>query len=183
MSFELTSTAFEEGRPIPERYSGEGENLSPPLKWTDPPKGTQALALMCEDPDAPRGTFTHWIVFNMPAVSRELSEGTPTEGVLPNGTVQGQNDARKVGYMGPKPPPGKAHRYFFKLFALDRPLHLKCHVGRGEFLEAIERHVLAEAQLMGTYQHGQGQAFSHDPIEKKAQQGRASIYTAPLSEP
>lgn len=183
MAFELTSTAFGEGRPIPDRYSAEGENLSPPLKWTDPPAGTHSLALICEDPDAPRGTFTHWVIYNIPAVSRELSEGIPSQSILPNGTIQGHNDAHRVGYMGPKPPPGKPHHYFFRLFALDQPLHMNGPVSRDELLHAMRRHIRGEAQLMGTYEHGQGEEFPHDPIEKKHQQDRIAIHTAPLSEP
>src|SRR5262245_23628674 len=115
MSMELTSTAFQEGEAIPQQYTGDGKNISPPLKWRDPPAGARSLALICEDPDARRGTFTHWVVFNIPAESRELSEGVPPEATLPNGTVQGANDFGKVGYGGPAPPPGKPHRYFFKL--------------------------------------------------------------------
>src|SRR5438046_1261428 len=125
MALELTSAAFEEGEPIPEQYTADGRNASPPLEWQNPPAGIRSLALICEDPDAPRGTFTHWVVFNLPAESQELGEGIPAAATLANGTAQGTNDFGKVGYGGPSPPPGKPHRYFFKLYALDRPLDLQ----------------------------------------------------------
>src|SRR5581483_12513343 len=98
MNFTLTSIAFEEGRPIPVRYTKDGDSLSPPLKWNDPPRGTHSLALLCQDPDAPHGTFTHWIIFNLPARSREVSEGITREDIFPNGTTQGTNDFGRVGY-------------------------------------------------------------------------------------
>jgi Raf kinase inhibitor-like YbhB/YbcL family protein len=151
MALELISTAFQQGEAIPQQYTGDGRNASPPLKWSNPPGGTRSLALVCDDPDAPRGTFTHWVVFNLPAESRELSEGVPAEATLPNGTVQGTNGFGKVGYSGPAPPPGKPHHYFFKLFALDRQLDLKPGATKDQLLAAGLVHVLAEAQLMGTY--------------------------------
>jgi len=113
--------------------------------------GTRSFALVCDDPDAPRGTFTHWVVFNLPAESRELSEGVPAEATLPNGTCQGTNGFGKVGYGGPAPPPGKPHHYFFKLYALDGPLDLKPGATKDEVLAAARGHVLGEAQLMGLY--------------------------------
>jgi Raf kinase inhibitor-like YbhB/YbcL family protein len=155
MSFRLTSTAFEEGQRIPRDYSGEGRDVSPPLKWTDPPEGTGSFALVCEDPDAPRGTWTHWVIFNLPAESRELSEGVPREEGLANGTRQGVNDFGNVGYGGPAPPPGKPHRYYFKLFALDRPLNLTARCTRQQLLGAVKDHALGEGQLMGLYARGQ----------------------------
>src|SRR5437667_246924 len=120
MSLELTSTAFQEGQSVPPEYTADGRNLSPPLTWHDPPAGTKSFALICEDPDAPRGTFTHWVVFNIPAEARELPEGVQRSEGLANGTRQGRTDFGKVGYFGPKPPEGKPHRYFFKLFDLRR---------------------------------------------------------------
>jgi Raf kinase inhibitor-like YbhB/YbcL family protein len=151
MALELTSAAFQEGAAIPERYTADGRNVSPPLKWRGAPAGTASLALVCEDPDAPRGTFTHWVAFNLPAGSRELGEGVPAEATLPNGTAQGTNDFGKVGYGGPKPPPGKPHRYVFKLAALDRPLDLPPGATGAQLLAALKGHVLAETQLTGTY--------------------------------
>jgi Raf kinase inhibitor-like YbhB/YbcL family protein len=151
MALELTSTAFRTGEAIPRPYTGDGRNASPPLQWRDPPADTRSFALVCEDPDAPRGTFTHWVVFNLPPESRELSEGVPAEATLPNGTKQGSNDFGKVGYGGPAPPPGKPHRYFFKLYALDRTLELQPRATRAQLLAAVKGHVLGEADLMGTY--------------------------------
>jgi Raf kinase inhibitor-like YbhB/YbcL family protein len=151
MALELTSTAFREGEPIPKQYTGDGRNVSPPLTWQDPPAGTRSLALICEDPDAPRGTFTHWVIFNLPAESRELAEGIPAEATLPNGTTQGVNDFGQTGYGGPKPPPGKPHRYIFTLYALDRPLDVRPGATRAQLLAAMKDHVVGEARLMGTY--------------------------------
>ena len=151
MAFEMSSSAFQEGKSIPQQYTGDGRNISPPLRWGDPPAGTRSLALICEDPDAPRGTFTHWVAFNLPAESRELAEGVPGEATLPNGTTQGTNDFGKVGYGGPKPPPGKPHHYFFKLYALDQPVELRPGATKAQLLAAVKGHVLGEAQVMGTF--------------------------------
>jgi Raf kinase inhibitor-like YbhB/YbcL family protein len=151
MTIELTSTAFRQGEAIPRDYTGDGRNVSPPLAWREPPAGTRSFALVCEDPDAPRGTFTHWVLFNLPAESRDLSEGVPAQATLPNGAAQGVSDFGKVGYGGPAPPAGKPHRYFFKLFALDRQLDLPAGATRPQVLAATKGHVLAEGQLMGTY--------------------------------
>jgi Raf kinase inhibitor-like YbhB/YbcL family protein len=151
MSIDLTSRAFQHGQPIPTPYTADGRNVSPPLQWTDPPAAARSLTLICEDPDAPRGTWTHWVVFNLPPELRQLDEGVPTEATLPNGTVQGTNDFGKVGYGGPSPPPGKPHRYFFKLYALDRQLHLASGGSKDQLLAAMKGHILAEGQLMGTY--------------------------------
>jgi Raf kinase inhibitor-like YbhB/YbcL family protein len=151
MNIEVTSSAFPAGQAIPRQYTGDGQNVSPPLQWGGPPDGTRSLALLCEDPDAPRGTFTHWVLFNLPAESRELSEGVPPQATLPNGTTQGSNGFGKIGYGGPAPPPGKPHRYVFKLFALDRSLGLHGGATRDELCKAMEGHILAEGQLTGTY--------------------------------
>jgi Raf kinase inhibitor-like YbhB/YbcL family protein len=151
MALELTSTAFQEGATIPQQYTGDGRNISPPLKWQDPPTGMRSLALICEDPDAPRGTFTHWLAFNLPAESRELREGVPAEATLPDGTAQGTNDFGQVGYGGPKPPPGKPHRYIFKLYALDQSPAVQPGATKAQLLAAMKGHVLGEAQLQGTY--------------------------------
>jgi Raf kinase inhibitor-like YbhB/YbcL family protein len=155
MTFKLTSPAIAEGQPIPRDYTGDGRDVSPPLVWSDPPEGTRSFALVCEDPDAPRGTWTHWVVFNLPAEAHELSGGVPREETLSgpglSGATQGRNDFGKTGYGGPAPPRGKPHRYFFKLYALDAPLDLRPGATRTQMLEAIKGHVLAEAHLMGTY--------------------------------
>jgi Raf kinase inhibitor-like YbhB/YbcL family protein len=156
MPFTLTSAAFEEGQPIPQQYTGEGKNQSPPLKWSEPPADTKAFALVCDDPDAPRGTFTHWVLFNLPAELRELSTGLPKEKTLANAAAQGTNSFSRIGYDGPKPPAGKPHRYFFKLYALGQAPTLAAGASKEQLLEAIKGQVLGEAQLMGTYVHGQG---------------------------
>jgi Raf kinase inhibitor-like YbhB/YbcL family protein len=151
MSIELLSTAFQNGQPIPRPYTADGRNISPPLEWRGPPGSTDSLALICEDPDAPRGTFTHWVLFNLPAQTRELSEGVPPEATLANGAIQGRNDFGKVGYGGPSPPAGKPHRYLFKLFALARQLDLQPGATGSQLWEAMKGHVLDEGQLVGTY--------------------------------
>jgi Raf kinase inhibitor-like YbhB/YbcL family protein len=150
-TFRLTSTAFEEGQRIPTEYTADGRDESPPLKWNDPPVGTQSFALVCEDPDAPRGTFIHWIAFNLPAASRELSAGVSRTETIPNGTQQGTNSFGKPGYGGPSPPPGKPHRYFFKLYALDAMLLLRPGAKNEQLQQALQGHQLGEAQLMGIH--------------------------------
>jgi Raf kinase inhibitor-like YbhB/YbcL family protein len=149
----VTSTAFTEGAAIPRKYSGEGDDVSPPLKWEAAPEKTRSLAVLVEDPDAPKGTFIHWVLFNLPADTRELAEGAAA-GKLPEGAVQGKNDFGKTGYGGPKPPAGKAHRYYFKVFALDTKLDLEAKARHAEVADAMRGHVLAEGAVMGTYQHG-----------------------------
>ncbi len=151
MSLTVSSTAFQDGQPIPRKYTADDANVSPPLKWTEPPTGTRCWALLCEDPDAPRGIWTHWVLFNLAPEAQGLHEGIPTEEELPNEASQGTNDFGKVGYNGPAPPPGKPHRYFFKLFALDTSLDLGSDVKRAQLLDAMKGHILAEGQLMGTY--------------------------------
>jgi Raf kinase inhibitor-like YbhB/YbcL family protein len=152
VSIELTSSAFKEGQAIPKKYTADGENKSPPLRWTAPPEGTKTFALVCEDPDAPRGTWVHWVVFNLPASLRELKEGVPAKEEIANGARQGKNDSGEVGFGGPGPPKGKAHRYFFKLYALDAAIDLPAGTTRDELFAAMKSHVLAEGKLMGTYQ-------------------------------
>ena len=152
MSIELTSTAFQPGTTIPKQYTGDGADQSPPLKWSEPPNGTQSLALICDDPDAPRGTWVHWVVFNLSVQIRELEEGLPTTAVLGNGAKQGKNDFGKIGYGGPAPPKGKPHRYFFKVYALDTALDLPPGATKAQqLMDAMKGHILAEGQLVGTY--------------------------------
>jgi Raf kinase inhibitor-like YbhB/YbcL family protein len=151
MAFELTSSVFKEGELIPKKYTCEGPDASPLLRWGNPPQGTRSFALIADDPDAPVGTWVHWVIFNLPPDARELPEGVPTQDTLPNGARQGLNDFKRVGYGGPCPPPGKPHRYYFKLYALDRVLDLKPRVTKAHVLDASKGHVLAEAQLMGKF--------------------------------
>jgi len=182
VAFLLTSTAFEEGQPIPREYTAEGQDISPPLKWPDPPEGTKSFALICEDPDAPQETFTHWVIFNMPGVAWELSADVPREEGLANGTRQGINDFGKIGYAGPAPPPGQTHRYVFTLYALDRLLDVQAACRKEQVLAATQDHILAEARLLGTYTQGQEHDLPDDPLEKKALQDRFGLSTAPLGE-
>jgi Raf kinase inhibitor-like YbhB/YbcL family protein len=151
MAFELTSSAFKEGELIPKKYTCEGPDASPLLRWGNPPQGTRSFALIADDPDAPVGTWVHWVIFNLSADARELPEGVPAQDTLPSGPRQGLNDFKRVGYGGPCPPPGKPHRYYFKLYALDKVLDLKPRVTKAQILDASKGHVLAEAQLMGKF--------------------------------
>lgn len=148
----LTSTAFKEGQPIPAKYTCDDKNVSPPLRWSDIPKNAKTLFIMCEDPDAPGGAWLHWTLFNLPVAVTEMGEAVPNKDPLPHGALQGLNDFQNVGYGGPCPPPGKAHRYIFKIYALDSQLQLKSGAGKKELLKTIEDHIIGEGQLMGTYQ-------------------------------
>lgn len=148
----LTSSAFTEGQPIPTRHALESGNVSPELQWTNAPAGAKSLALICEDPDAPRGIWVHWVVYDLPPGAGELREGQPASRELSNGARQGVNDFGRIGYGGPAPPPGRAHRYFFRLYALDRKLEAKPGLSRKQLLAAMEGHVLGEGQLMGTFE-------------------------------
>jgi Raf kinase inhibitor-like YbhB/YbcL family protein len=151
MSIELTSPAFQAGATIPKQHTGDGADRSPPLHWSEPPSGTKSLALICDDPDAPRGTWVHWVLFNLPAQTRELEEGVKTNDVLASGAKQGKNDFGNIGYGGPAPPKGKPHRYFFKLYALDVVLELAPGATKAQLVEAMRGHILAEGQLTGNY--------------------------------
>ena len=151
VSMKLTSTAFAEGAPIPKKHTGEGADVSPPLEWTGAPAAAKSFALICDDPDAPRGTWVHWVMYNIPADARGLPEHVPANEALPDGSRQGQNDFRVTGYRGPMPPPGKAHRYYFKLYALDFTLELPKSATKADLEKAMKGHVLAEGSLMGTY--------------------------------
>jgi Raf kinase inhibitor-like YbhB/YbcL family protein len=150
-AMELKSSAFQSGGEIPRKYTCDAEDVSPALSWTKAPSGTRAFALIADDPDAPAGTWVHWVIYDLPAEIKELTEGTVTTEALRNGAKQGLNDFRKVGYGGPCPPPGPAHRYFFRLYALDAPTNLKPRTTKQQVLEAIKGHVLAQAELMGRY--------------------------------
>ena len=146
----LTSTAFKEGEAIPRGYTCDGANVSPPLEWTGVPKSAKTIAIIADDPDAPSGTFVHWVLFNLPAEGLGLIENTPQTETLNGGGVQGKNDFGKIGYGGPCPPSG-THRYFFKFYALDTELPLKAGATKDEVENAMEGHTVAQAQLMGTY--------------------------------
>jgi Raf kinase inhibitor-like YbhB/YbcL family protein len=152
MSIQLTSSAFAEGKPIPAKYTCDGADVSPPLAWSNVPEGTKSLVLISDDPDAPVGTWVHWVIYNIPPDATDLAEGVPKSEVLTNGATQGMTDFKRIGYGGPCPPRGGPHRYFFKLYALDTGLELKPGATKQELLRAMEGHILAEGQLMGTYQ-------------------------------
>jgi Raf kinase inhibitor-like YbhB/YbcL family protein len=150
MAITITSAAFSEGGMIPRDYTCDGRDISPPLAWNGIPEGTKGLALICDDPDAPMGTWVHWVMFNIPATANELPQGIPPEQVLESGARHGINDFRKFGYGGPCPP-GGTHRYYFNVYALDTELVEKPGISKAELLKAMEGHILAEGQLMGRY--------------------------------
>ena len=152
MAFELESGAFAAGKAIPKRYTCDAENVSPALRWKDTPAGTKAFALVADDPDAPAGTWTHWVLYDLPSTLNELGEKVAPDPTLANGAKHGLNDFKKTGYGGPCPPPGKPHRYFFRLYALDAPTGLAPRATKDAVLQATKGHVLGQAELMGTYQ-------------------------------
>jgi Raf kinase inhibitor-like YbhB/YbcL family protein len=151
MKIDITSKAFKDGEPIPKQYTADGKDISPPLSWGKLPDGARSVALICDDPDAPRDKpWVHWVIYNLPVDVRELAEGIAPQN-LSNGARQGKNDFGKIGYGGPSPPPGKPHRYYFKLYALDRMLDLPAGATKDQLIAAMKGHVLAEGQLMGKY--------------------------------
>jgi Raf kinase inhibitor-like YbhB/YbcL family protein len=150
MEIKLTSAAFREGDYIPKKYTCDGENVSPPLEWSGIPAETTSIAIICEDPDAPMGTWVHWVIFNIPSSTNKLSEKIPTNKILEDGTTQGNNDFRKIGYGGPCPP-GGTHRYFFKIYALNKRIELVPRATKAELLHEMNEHILAEGKLMGKY--------------------------------
>ena len=152
MKLELTTPAFADGQAIPGRHAYDQQNLSPALRWSGVPPTAKSLALICDDPDAPMGTWVHWVLYNLPPATPGLAEGQPATPQLANGAKQGLNDFKRLGYGGPCPPPGKPHRYFFKLYALDILPDLQPGLTKKELLKALEGHVVAEGELMGTYQ-------------------------------
>lgn len=151
MTFEIKSPAFKDGENIPKKYTCDGSDLSVPLTWSDPPAGTQSFAVIADDPDAPMGTWVHWVLYDLQAGTRQLPEGVPKQEALKDGAKQGMTDFRRIGYGGPCPPSGPAHRYFFKLYAVDRKIGLPPGATKKQVLDAIKGHILGEAQLMGRY--------------------------------
>jgi Raf kinase inhibitor-like YbhB/YbcL family protein len=149
--FTLTSPAFAAGATIPTVHTCDGADISPPLSWSGVPAKTVSLALLCDDPDAPRGTWVHWVLYDLDPGVSELAAGVPATRNLPGGANQGNNDFGKLGYGGPCPPPGPAHRYYFRLLALDRKLGLSPGTTMKQVLAAAEGHVLARVELMGHY--------------------------------
>jgi Raf kinase inhibitor-like YbhB/YbcL family protein len=149
MPINLSSSAFTAGLPIPVDYSCKGRDISPELRWTEPLRNTQSFALIMDDPDAPAGTWVHWVIYNIPATARGLPEAVPTDAQLADGSIQGMTSSGSAGYHGPCPPSG-THRYFFKLYALDTMLSLPS-ADKDKLLRAIENHILDQAELMGTF--------------------------------
>ena len=150
MKLEVKSSAFEEGGMIPSKYTCDGPDVSPPLSWDQPPDGTKSQVLINDDPDAPMGTWVHWVLYGLSPDTLELPEGVPVDKKVLGGAKQGTTDFGRTGYGGPCPP-GGTHRYYFKLYAIDIKLDLDAGVTKKEVLKAIEGHVLAKGQLMGRY--------------------------------
>ena len=146
----ILSPAFQHEGMIPVKFSCKGEDISPPLKWENAPAGTKSFVLVCDDPDAPMGTWDHWLLFNIPASVTELQEGVPAQAELPNGARHGKNSWGHKDYGGPCPP-GGTHRYFFKFYALDTLLDLKPGASKRELLNAMQGHILAQTELMGKF--------------------------------
>ncbi|MFL6211396.1 MAG: YbhB/YbcL family Raf kinase inhibitor-like protein [Pyrinomonadaceae bacterium] len=149
-TIKLTSTAFQEGGMIPVQYTCAGANVSPPLAWGDVPAETKALALVVDDPDAPRGTWVHWVAYNLSPATKTLPENVPALEALAGGGQQGKNDFGKLGYGGPCPPDG-THRYYFKLYALNAELNLPAGATKQDLLKAMYGHILDEGQLLGRF--------------------------------
>lgn len=155
MAFTVTSPAFREGGSIDEKFTCDGADLSPELKWSDVPAGTKSLVVIMDDPDAPPGNWVHWVLYDLPGDATGIKEDLPKKETLENGARHGLcwgvNDFSRVGYFGPCPPPGKPHRYFFKVYALDMRLELPPRIAKTQVEQKMKGHILAEAQLMGKY--------------------------------
>ena len=150
MEFPFTSTAFNNEERIPTKYTCDGQDVSPPLQWSDPPQDTKSFALICDDPDTPRGTWVHWILYNIPAGTGALQEAIPSDAILADDSRHAKNSWGRLGYGGPCPPSG-THRYFFNLYALDKMLDLYAGASKSQVRQAMQGHILAQAQLMGKY--------------------------------
>ena len=153
VKFALHSTSFQANGEIPSKFTCSGSNVSPELSWSNGPSGTQSFVLIMSDPDAPSGDFTHWLVYDIPAMTKELTEAASQNGTLPTPAGEGRNDFGKAGYGGPCPPPGKPHRYVFRLYALGSKLKLRPGGSRSQVEQALQGHVLAQAELAGRYGH------------------------------
>src|SRR2546423_2300312 len=151
MNCNISSNSFASSGEIPKKFTCDGADVSPQLSWSEPPAGSKSFALLVDDPDAPAGNWNHWTMWNLPPTVRKLDEGLSKTAQLPDGTQQGLNDFRKIGYNGPCPPPGKPHRYYFKLYALDGKLNLKPGARKAEVEAAMKGHILGQAELIGKY--------------------------------
>jgi len=152
VDFRMTIGAFEEGALVPTRYSCEGENVSPEIVWSGVPVGTNSFAVVMDDPDAPRGVFDHWVLFNLPPSLNGLPENMPDTAVLVSGGINGRNSTGNIGYVGPCPPPGNLHHYRFTVYALDTMLGLDSSADKQNLLDALSGHILADSLYTGTYQ-------------------------------
>ena len=152
MALNISAADFAGGSTLPSKYTCQGDSISPALAWTGEPGSTRSFALIVEDTDAPAGLFTHWLIFNIPAATHSLPEGASPQGSRPKGSTEGKNDAGTLGYSAPCPPPGKPHRYYFKLYALSDKLALSSGASRAEMDASLKGLILAEARTMGTYQ-------------------------------
>jgi len=150
-SLHVVSGAISDGGTVPTVFTCDGHNYSPPLKWSAPPRLTASFAVICDDPDAPSGDFTHWIVYNIPPNMRRLPEEVPSTVTLSSGARQGQNDFERIGYNGPCPPQGAPHHYHYRVYALDRRLTLPDNASRSDFDAAIKGHIFAQGELVATY--------------------------------
>jgi Raf kinase inhibitor-like YbhB/YbcL family protein len=151
MTIELTSSAFESGDNLPMRYTCDGAGVSPPLQWRYAPDETKSLVLICDDPDAPRGAYSHWVLYDIPPRIQQLPEGVSPGGRLSWGGVQGRNDAGHVQYTAPCPPSGPAHHYYFRLYALDEQPELPPGATRQQVLDRIRDHIMDQAELISLY--------------------------------
>ena len=152
MTLTLTSTAFKEGSEIPIVYTCDGQDISPPLTWSEAPANTKTFVLIVDDPDAPGGVFTHWVLFNLPSNIKQVEENIPSQQRLSNGALQGKNGFGNIGYGGPCPPRGPAHHYRFAVYAIDRTLDIAAGASKQKVIDAMKGHVVAQGQLTGTYQ-------------------------------
>lgn len=153
MAFHLRTTAFQDGGSIPKEFTCDGPDVSPALEWAESPAGTKSFALILDDPDAPSGTWVHWVLYDLPGEARKLDEDVAKDRQLPDGARQGRNDFGKIGYNGPCPPRGNPHRYFFKLYALDRMIKIKAGASKAQLERAMKGHILGEAEFVGQFQH------------------------------
>jgi Raf kinase inhibitor-like YbhB/YbcL family protein len=155
MEIKIYSNAFKEGEPIPAKYTCQGANVSPELHWSNVPKDVKSFALIVDDPDAPGGDFVHWVIYNIPGSTNELHEDITPSRNIPDEVMLGTNSFGKIGYGGPCPPPGKPHRYYFRIYALDTILHqMESGATKQQLLKAMEKHIIGEGFLMGKYQRG-----------------------------
>jgi Raf kinase inhibitor-like YbhB/YbcL family protein len=151
----ISSPEFKNNESIPSKFTGYGKDVSPPLVWSNIPANAKSLALILDDPDAPSGLFTHWIIFNIPSDSKELKEAIPNTSKLSDGSLQGESSFGSIGYHGPLPPPGPRHRYQFTIYALDQKLNIKAGSSRQRLLQAMEGHIIEQSRLTGIYQREQ----------------------------